>query len=137
MSALIEILTLYCFVECFNACYDSSIIHLICTSRFCAYNSLSLAQDRQEVEVFVEDTKVSWIEVKVEALEGCIFDPKLSWVVMRDISSMFGGLIQSKTIINIMKPYGTMAKNNTKNGEVFRLLFEKVFNSPAIAEDGI
>ena len=47
------------------------------------------------------------------------FDPKLSCVFMRDISSMFGGHIKSKTIINMMKKDGTMAKNDTDNGEVF------------------
>ena len=56
---------------------------------------------------------------------------------MRDISSMFGGHIKSKTIINMMKKDGTMAKNDTDNGEVFWVHFDKVFNSPAISEDGI
>ena len=30
-----------------------------------------------------------------------------------------------------------MAKNDAKNGEVFRLHFDKVFNSPEIVKDGI
>ena len=56
---------------------------------------------------------------------------------MRDIPTMFGGHIKSKTIIKLMKPYVTMAKNNAKNGEFFWVNFDKVFIIPVIAEDGI
>ena len=52
-------------------------------------------------------------------LEGYQFNPELVWEVMRDIPTMFGGHIKSKTIIKLMKPYVTMAKNNAKNGEFF------------------
>ena len=40
MSDLIEILTLFCFVDCFNVCDDSPVKQLICTDHLRAYNSL-------------------------------------------------------------------------------------------------
>ena len=85
----------------------------------------------------VKDENIRWLEVKVEALEGYQFDPELAWAVMRDISSMFGCHIKTKTIIKTMKPDETMAKNNANNGEVFRVHFDKVLNRPAISKYGI
>ena len=78
-----------------------------------------LVQARREVEAAVKDAKVRWLAVKVEAIEGYRFDLKIAWAVMRDISSMFGGIIKSKPIINMVKPYETMAKNYAENGKVF------------------
>ena len=49
---------------------------------------------------------------------------------------MSGSHIKSKTIIKMMKLDGTMAKNDADNREVFRVHFDKVFDSPAIVEDG-
>ena len=78
-----------------------------------------LFQAREWVEAAVKDAQVRWLDIKVEALDGYQFDPKIAWAVMRDISSMFGGIIKSKPIINMVKPYETMAKNYAENGEVF------------------
>ena len=71
-----------------------------------------LFQAREWVEAAVKDTQVRWLDIKVEALDGYQFDPKIAWAVMRDIFRMLDGHIKSKTIIKMMKPDGTMAKNN-------------------------